>query len=267
MAHRMNNRVRSLLRRGRPLIDGIRHLLRWYEPEEKITRDAQQYWDTPPEDRRALYAHWRAGFDDAATWLAIGRETFELFQTFARSAEFPLPPARVVEWGSGGGANAVHFAKIATDFYGVDITQASLDECGRQMADAGLNNFRPVLINAAAPEAALAAIPTGCDLFICFYVFEVFPTPEYGLKVLRVAADLLRPGGLAVVQIKYPNSLGTRSRRWGYRFGVASMTTYRLDEFWEASKSCGFKPHAVSLMPKAPLVSDERYAYFVLIKE
>ncbi|MDB5294241.1 MAG: hypothetical protein JWO31_224 [Phycisphaerales bacterium] len=259
--------LRDLLRRCRTGVDGFRHLVRWYEPEAKITRDAQAYWDAPPAHKRDLYAHWRAGFADAETWLAIGRENLELFTTFARSAELPTPLKRVVEWGCGGGANAVHFGKVTDAFYGVDITQASLDECGRQMAAAGLANFKPVLIGAATPETALTVIPHDCDLFVCFYVFEVFPTPEYGVKVLKIAADLLRPGGMAIVHIKYPTGLRTRSRRWGYKFGVASMTTYRLDDFWETAKTCGFEPHAIYLKPKAPLVQDERYAYFVLRKK
>jgi len=44
------------------------------------------------------------------------------------------------------------------------------------------------------------------------------------------------------------------------------MTTYQLPEFWEAAKACGFIPHAMSLMPKQPLINDERYAYVFLVK-
>ncbi len=44
------------------------------------------------------------------------------------------------------------------------------------------------------------------------------------------------------------------------------MTTYRLDDFWEIAKQCGFKPHAIHLVPKQPLVQDERYAYFFLVR-
>jgi 2-polyprenyl-3-methyl-5-hydroxy-6-metoxy-1,4-benzoquinol methylase len=261
------SRVTPLLKRCRSVVDGVRHTLRWYESEAKITRDAQKYWDAPPAHKRDLYSHWRTGFDSKETWLEIGRESYDLFVSFARSMQLATPVKRVVEWGSGGGANAVHFGKTADEFYGVDITQSNLDECSRQMTEAGLTNFKPVLIAAATPETALNVIPRECDLFICFYVFEVFPTPEYGIKILKIAAQMLRKGGMAIIHIKYPTGLGTRSRRWGYRFGVASMTTYRLDDFWETAKTCGFKPHAVSLMPKAPLVQDERYAYFVLSKE
>ena len=42
------------------------------------------------------------------------------------------------------------------------------------------------------------------------------------------------------------------------------MTSYRIDEFWQLAATCGLAPQAVSLMPRQPLVGDERYAYFAL---
>ena len=110
----------------------------------------------------------------------------------------------------------------------------------------------------------MAQIKEPCDLLFCVYVFEAFPSPEYGRRVLEVAARLLRPGAMALIQVKYSVGLTTRSRGWGYRFGVANMTTYRLDEFWKLSAECGFTPHAIHLVPKSELVPDERYGYFVL---
>jgi SAM-dependent methyltransferase len=258
--------LRAVLRKSRSAVDIARHTLGWHQSHATLVRDAQRFWDAPPPQIRDIYSHWRSGFSDDATWLAIGRENLEIFQTFARSAQFHMPPKRIVEWGCGGGANAVHFAPLAEAFYGVDITRASLDECERQMKSFRLTNFHPVLIEATSPRAALDQIPHDCDLFVSFYVFEVFPSPEYGMEVLKIAHELLRPGGMAIIHIKYPVGLGTQSRRWGYRFGVSSMTSYRLDDFWELSKQAGFTPHAIHLMPKQPLVQDERYAYVVLVK-
>ncbi|QOV90335.1 class I SAM-dependent methyltransferase [Humisphaera borealis] len=254
------------MKRCRTGIDGFRHLVRWYEPEDKLARDAQAYWDEPPASKRDLYAHWKSGFEDASTWQAIGRENFDTFRTFARSTQLAMPMKTTVEWGVGGGANALHFAGAAEQFYGVDITQPTLDECARQLTAAGVTNFNPVRIQVTEPESALSAIPAGCDAFVSFYVFELFPSPAYGVRILKIANQLLRPGGMAYIQIKYTTNLATRSRRWGYRFGVANMTTYRLDEFWETAKDCGFTPHAIHLMPKQPLVHDERYAYFAMTK-
>lgn len=258
--------VRSLVKHGRNGVDRIRHFLGWYEPEEKLARDAQAYWDQPPAGKRDLYAHWKSGFDDSATWEAIGRENFESFRSHLPASCQRDRWGSVIEWGVGGGTNALHFARVADRFHGVDISQSTLDECGVQLRNAGITNFAPVLLRVDEPEAALTKITQPCDLFTCFYVFELLPSPAYGARILKIAHQLLRPGGLAYIQIKYTTTANTRSRRWGYRFGVANMTTYCIDEFWQLAADVGFKPHSVWLMPRQQLVGDERYAYFMLEK-
>lgn len=258
--------ARAMMRSCRTAVDVGRNLLGWHESEEKLTRDAQQYWDAPqPAGKRETFAHWR-GFCDDATWMEIGRESLAVFDRLAPSAGFDGQMKRVVEWGCGGGANAIHFGQRCERFVGVDITSESLDECAKQMRIAGLRyRFEPVRVDAATPETALDAIGPGtCDAFVSFYVFEVFPTPEYGARILRLARKLLRPGGIAIIHAKYETGLATRSRRWGYKLGVASMTSYRIDEFWQVAEQSGFAPASVSLMPRQPLVNDERYAYFAL---
>lgn len=80
-----------------------------------------------------------------------------------------------------------------------------------------------------------------------------------------IAHRLLRPGGVALIQIKYETKESrTKPRRWGYRANLANMTTYPIDRFWELAAEVGFKPKALKLQPKQPLVNDERYAYFLL---
>lgn len=258
--------IRSIVRSLRSAVDVARNAIGWRASQEKLAREAQSWWSRPPQKKQAAFSHWRDAFDDA-TWLAIGKHSFDLYQHFARSMDFPRPAKRIIEWGCGGGANAVHFAREAEVFIGVDVAQASLDECGKQLAREGMNHFHPVLIDISAPEEALKKIDQPCDLFICVYVFELFPTPEYGRRILKIAHQLLKPGGMALIQMKYSVSFATRSRGWGYRFGVANMTSYRIDEFWQITQECGFTPHAVYLMPKQELVGDERYAYFSLHKE
>jgi 2-polyprenyl-3-methyl-5-hydroxy-6-metoxy-1,4-benzoquinol methylase len=247
----------------RSTIDVARNALGLRRSEAALTREAESWWEEPGEKNQAVYSHWRGAFDDA-TWFAIGKQTFDIYETFTKSMGFERPARRIIEWGCGGGANAVHFAREADAFYGVDVAQVSLDECGKQLQREGMNNFHPVLIGLSEPEDALAGIDQPCDLFVCIYVFEAFPTPEYGRRVLQIAAKLLRPGAMALIQVKYSVGITTRSRGWGYKFGVANMTTYRLDEFWQLSTECGFTPHAVYLIPKQTLVPDERYGYFIL---
>jgi hypothetical protein len=234
-----------------------------------LASDAQAYWrQTQKDDGWRNNSHWRNGsaFPGDDAWLAVGREHLALYEKFCRAVQYDRPLGRVVEWGSGGGANAVHFAPRSQEYIGVDVAPDSLAECERQVRTVCDTPFTPVLADVADPDAAAQVIPRPCDLFLCLYVLELVPTPEYGRRLLRIARDLLADDGLALVQIKYStNSWRTRSRRRRYRSSTAaSMTTYRIEEFWTTATSCGLRPELVTLVPKNDL--DERYAYFLLTK-
>lgn len=238
------------------------------QPESRISADAQDYWQRPTDATWRGNSHWRDApvFDGTDLWRQIGARHLELFDAGARMCGFDRPWRRVLEWGCGGGANAVHFAPLAEEFVGVDISAETLRECEKQVADVCGTPFRPIAIDVANPEAAVARVEGWCDIFLSFYVFELVPTPEYGERLLRIAHEVLAPGGVALIQIKYSDGRWrTGPRRRGYRRGLAEMTTYPIDGFWQLSERCGFTPKAVHLVPRNEL--DERYAYFFLMRE
>lgn len=244
----------------------IANAIGFRQPAAKIVGDSQSYWEDAHGSSFRENSHWQ-GQDGLSrdVWLKLGEGHRALFDEFLPLTGLSGPIERIVEWGSGGGANAIHFAKDTRQYIGVDVSQASLDECGRVVRESGADNFVPVLIPVAEPEVALDQIPGPCDLFLCIYVFELIPTPEYGRRIMEIAHRLLRPGGVAMIQIKYATTDSrTRPRRWGYRFNVASMTTYPIDQFWELAETVGFRPKAVVLEPKQPLVNEQRYAYYFL---
>jgi SAM-dependent methyltransferase len=247
-------------------IDQLADQIGLKQSDRRRLHDADDYWADSDGAAWRDDSHWRGagtlGSDD--DWLSIGAEHLHLTRRLAPGIlEGPRP--RVVEWGAGGGANAVHFAPLAAEFIATDVSQASLDECARQVAAVCTTPCRTALLDLVHPEAAVPAVGAPCDLFICFYVLELVPSEEYGLRVLRIAHSVLRPGGVAIVQIKYRTAdRRTRSHFRRYRRNVANMTTYAIDEFWLASERCGFDPRAVVLVPKNRL--DERYAYFALTK-
>ncbi|MFE0021150.1 class I SAM-dependent methyltransferase [Amycolatopsis sp. NPDC059021] len=235
--------------------------------ESRIAADAQRYWREPAGAKWRANAHWRDSPTFAGTdlWSRIGARHREMFEAGARMAGFTRPWDRVLEWGCGGGANAVHFAPEAGEFVGVDIAEATLTECEKQVADVCGTPFRRIAIDVAAPEKALARVGGPCDVFLCFYVFELIPSPEYGERLLRIARELLAPGGLALIQIKYgTRRWRTKPRRRSYATGLAEMTTYPIDAFWQLAEASGLVPKAVQLVPKDEL--DERYAYFLLTR-
>ena len=236
------------------------------QSEAAVTQAATRYWSGEPGGQFRRDSHWQGTLEEA-DWLELGRQHLELFHSFAGLLGVERPVQRVVEWGCGGGANAVHFAQEAEAFVGVDVSQASLDECARQLERAGLGErFQPVLIDLEHPERATAQIET-CDLYLCTYVFELIPGPEYAERLLAIARDLLRPGGAAVVQVKYAtNNWRTRPHNLAYRLNAANTTTFRIEAFWQMAEAAGLEPKAVTLVPQQPLINDERYAYFLLVR-
>jgi hypothetical protein len=105
--------------------------------------------------------------------------------------------------GIGWGANAVHFAPWCDEFTAVDLSMDTVEECARQVEQATDTPVRTVVLDPENPERALRSLGGPCDLFVCLYVLELVPSPEYGLRVMRIAHSALAPGGSAFVQIKY----------------------------------------------------------------
>jgi hypothetical protein len=234
---------------------------------DKLNQDAQEYWRATTGENWKSHSHWRDAdvFGDGRLWSEVGRRHLDLFDRMARVSPRSGPYGAILEWGCGGGANAVHFAPRGSSFVGVEISQDSLDECGRQVAAATSTPYLPILIDAGDPEAVIGRLTEPCDLFTSFYVFELITSQEYGARLLRIAGQVLAEDGLAFIQVKYDTgAFRTRPRRRGYRRGLTDMTTYRIDEFWSLAESCGLVPEAVHLVPKNEL--DERYAYFLLSK-
>jgi SAM-dependent methyltransferase len=188
-----------------------------------------------------------------------------MFRTMAAVVEGYRRPTRIIEWGCGGGANAVQFSEPDIEYYGVDVSQASLDECAARFQEHCEGTFTPVLIDVETPGVAVNDTDERWDLFLCLYVFELLPYPEYGRQILEIARRALRPGGLAFVQIKYETrDKRTQSRRWGYKANLANMTAYRIEEFWQIARDVGLIPVMVHLRPEDDIVDDQRYAYFLL---
>ncbi len=225
--------------------------------------DSAAYWAASGTDLWRSDSHVKGS---VTGWDLIGREHLSQFLDFARAVEGDPRPARVLEWGAGGGANAVVFAPDAQEFIAVDVSQAVLEECRRQVAAVCDTTFTPVLVPVDRPEVASELIAGQVDLFLCFYVIELLPSRQHARRVMKQAARLLRPGGLAVVQVKYQTlSPFTRSRTWAYRRGeVASMTSFPIEAFWSMAAECGFTPHSIRLIPRNHL--DERYAYYFLVR-
>jgi len=167
-----------------------------------------------------------------------------------------------MEWGVGAGENARHFAPGTTRYYGVDTSSSNLDLCAWQLRGRGLDTFRPVAIPRHTPEAALLHLERPVDMFLSTGFFQRFPHKDHGVKVLRVAHHALRPGGVALIQIRYhdgseyvpPPSLPSFK-------APRRPCSFRVDEFRQLIQAAGFSPLRVLVNPPS------RSAFYLLNKE
>jgi len=259
--------LRKMLRMVRIGEDAVRRTLHLHDSSAKLERDAQKFWTRPPDPKNNFWWHWRgSGVYTDQQWLAIGAKHLQLFREWERLLDTRQPLRKVVDWGCGGGANAIAFAPLCEEFYAVDPSDDAINETASQLATINCKSMKRVKLQISTPEDTLAVIPSDIDLFYCLYVFESFPSKEYGKRILKLAHQMLRPGGACYIQIKYTTDWTTQSRNWGYTRGVASMTSYRLDELWTIGESVRLIPKAIHLVPAPPEVSDTRYAYYLFQK-
>jgi ubiquinone/menaquinone biosynthesis C-methylase UbiE len=231
---------------------------------ERRLSDADDFWTTADDVGWSASSHWRSGLGDEA-WLEVGRDHRALYEQFAKALDLSITDRVVIEWGCGGGANAVAFAPSAKKFIAADVSADSLAECKRQIEAACETPSESVPIDIANPEQAIAGREETCDVFVCVYVLELTAGPEEAIRILRIAERVLVSGGLALIQVKYHTSdVETRGYKRNYRRNLSSMTTFAIDEFWSRAADCGLVPRLVTLVPENRL--DSRYAYYALTK-
>ena len=207
------------------------------QKEDELIRDSVEYWNRGERFGVDVkdYSHWRGAgpWKDDQRWMALGRPHRRLYDQLRSITATTAPARRIVEWGCGGGANAVHFISEAREFCGIEISQASLDECQRVLQEAGFEGFRGVLIDAETPEQAVQSAGQGFDFFLSTYVFELIPSRKYGERILHVAYQMLRPGGLALIQIRYDDGSERSTQKYlDYFRDCTRFTSYRVEEFW-----------------------------------
>ena len=225
--------------------------------------DPADVWERHPDEAyRRDISHWRGeGRWTDEKWQAIGRVTKRrvkgLFRTAGR--RMGRAPDRVVlEWGPGGGANVVALANWASLMYGVDVSQANLDECTRVAEEIDSGIFRPILLT-GAPATAMRSVEQPIDLFVSTAVFQHFPNKEYGREVLEALRPAMAPAGLGYIQIRFNDARRRYRPKPGaeYRRSHITATSYGLAEFWRLLVRTGYKPTKI-----AHLNTNVNYASF-----
>jgi len=229
-----------------------------------IERTAVRFWARSGGDEHIRdLSHWygEGRWADKDKWDRIGQGHLKMLEKLCLLAEVTKPIQSMVEWGPGGGLNAVHFCATIPVFYGVDISSANLAECQRQVEARDLKGFIPLLIDIDKLEQCIELVERPVDFFLSTAVYQHFPSKEYGIRVTKLAARLLAPEGVALIQIRYDDgSYRLRAKKRNYEKNVIFFTSYHVDEFWQIAIDAGLRPLAVRLLPEVS------YAYYFLKK-
>jgi SAM-dependent methyltransferase len=186
-----------------------------------------------------------------------------MFERFAACGN-GLATDRIVEWGVGGGANAVHFAPLAREFVAVDVAQESLDETERQVRRVCGTPVRSVLVGIDDQAGRVTELDGNVDLFLCFYVLELVPSEAHAREIVRLAFRMLRPGGAAILQTKYRRSAPKPPPWASFSRDLANSYVVDIDEFWQDLGRAGFQVNYTELVPHNRL--DRHYAYYFATK-
>jgi hypothetical protein len=198
------------------------------------------------ETRRAELSHWRGvgKFMDDRVWTSIGKRTKKNLEFFLRVKKRKWDSVKVIlEWGSGGGANAFHLCQFPSYYFGVDVSSKNLNEASRVCTQAGFDNFRQILID-REPEDILESLEsTKIDAFISTAVFQHFPSKDYGVRVLKTLNAACAANAIGLIQIRYDDGSERYSGNKSldqYKSNYIIATTYKIDEFYEICESSGF---------------------------
>lgn len=250
--------------RGEWIVNTVVNSIRGTRARASVARQASRYWSSPAGGMWTSNSHWRNGIGDDA-FIEVGRDHWSIYEEFARCLHIPSP-GTVIEWGAGGGANAVAFGPRSSAFIAADIAPDSLAECAHQLRSTCNTPLETRLIDLTAPERAADGLDNRCDTFLCLYVMELTSSKADAERILRIAERVLAPGGLALIQTKYHTDDPRTRGRPGVRYtrNISLTTTFSIEEFWHLTQRCGLVPRLVTLVPENRL--DTRYAYYAITK-
>jgi hypothetical protein len=232
------------------IMSTIRHMVTVFKQrlQGDIEKDSGMYWQLSRQDSRIQdQSHW-CGVRrwDRDRWLEHGTFHYDLIMKYMRSFAGPASVETfhrqtALEWGCGGGANVRLLCENFRQVYGVEVSEASLDECQRQMGAFGFGNFRPVFFPSEKPESVLDMVgPETIDVILSTAVFQHFPSKEYTQRVLAIMESLLKKEAYALIQVRYfDGSEKLRQKDSDYSKNVVYMTSFTPGEFSEQVRNAG----------------------------
>ena len=243
-------------------------------PNNKIINECFDFWSRHDSNIKATlptgltasqrdFSHWlgEGRWKNHKKWFEIGEQHYKMFKELVSISNCNLSFDTMIEWGPGGGSNAIAFSRKFQTYYGVDISVANLMECEKQLQKNNYKGFRQVLFNDLNDKILIDIIHEPVSFFLSTAVFQHFPSKEYGARVLKIIYQILDNNGIALIQIRYDNGSSLfRDKKINYTKNVATFTSYKIDEFWDLLIELGFSP----LLCK--LNTENNYAYYFIQK-
>jgi len=207
-----------------------------------IMKEAETLWRKDSGD----WSHWRGvgRWSNDLAWLTIGKLHYAMIYLMLSqySPWQDYSKLSVLEFGCGGGANAVELCQHFGCVYGMDISEATLAECVRQVNLIDAHNFVPMLMLIDRPGAYFRKMSEQVQIFLSTAVYYHFPSKEYGIRVTEFASQILTHPGFAIIQIRYDDGDPMfKPKDKDYAENARLFMSYSSNEFATICQDCGFE--------------------------
>lgn len=237
-----------------------------------LEEEAREYWKLSEYDERVQdQSHWLGSARwDRGRWLAYGDFHGDLVLRFLHehaAADYTgrLGEKAALDWGCGGGANLRALCGIFGRAAGLDVSEATVSQCEKQLRPLGCENFTTLCFPADRPGTVLERLgPASFDFVFSAAVFQHFPSRDYSLRVLEVMERLMRTGAYGLIQVRYDDgSDKLRQKKSDYAKNVIYMTSFKEGQFADQLKRAGFTKLASVRDLDNP---EDRHEYFFFRK-
>lgn len=216
---------------------------------ENIKKDSAIFWKSSFYDSRVKnLSHWRGVGDwNDQRWFAFGdfyKELISRYMSIVNEDSVSLAKKSALEWGPGGGVNVRILCELFEQVHGVDISEANLKECQRQIESLGYDNFQAHLIinqNNLSLDIEFED-ETKVDFILCVAVFQHMPSKEYVISTLKKMNSIMSDSAHALFQIRYHDS----SKDYGpkdsdYENNVITFMSFTREEFISMLTDTGYE--------------------------
>jgi SAM-dependent methyltransferase len=191
------------------------------------TDPSQEFWDAAAADDPMWHIATGAAADPAS-FFASGRSETDAF--LAHCGIRPDRAQTVLEIGCGIGRMTTRLAELYGQVIGLDISAVMLERARTVLRDAP--NVR--LVHGNGHDLAGIA-DASVDAVFSYIVLQHIPTAAGQLAYLREARRVLRPGGVAGLQVR-SNTLLARALDWVGHLRHRSSGRRTLDRSWRGSR-------------------------------